>query len=105
MCHKALYDISVLVYVYVLLPKMKYCHKYIFSRRILTRLDHLPVFDDGVNYRALRVDIGRNVNVSVAAQVRGSPVQEEQSEALEVMVGGAASDGEARHAGENPNDR
>ena len=73
MSHKALYDISVLVYVYVLLPKMKYCHKYIFSRRILTRLNHLPVFDDGVNYRALRVDIGRNVNVSVAAQVRGSP--------------------------------
>ena len=58
-----------------------------------------PVFDDSVGHGALRVDEGRNVQVLVAAEVRGGAVQQQQGEALEVVVGGAAGDGEAGHAG------
>ena len=64
----------------------------------------LPVLDDGVDHRALGVDIGGDVQHLVAAEVRGGAVQEEQGEALEVMVGGAAGDGEAGHPGEDPHD-
>lgn len=64
----------------------------------------LPVLDDGVDHRALRVDIGGDVQHPVAAEVRGGAVQEEQGEALEVVVGGAAGDGEAGHPGEDPHD-
>ena len=63
-----------------------------------------PVFDDSVGHGALRVDEGRNVQVLVAAEVRGGAVQQQQGEALEVVVGGAAGDGEAGHAGQQPQD-
>ena len=63
-----------------------------------------PVFDDSVGHRALRVDEGRNVQVLVAAEVRGGAVQQQQGEALEVMVGGAACYWETGHPGEDPHD-
>ena len=57
-----------------------------------------------MDHRALGVDIGGDVQDPVAAEVRGGAVQEEQGEALEVAVGGAAGDGEAGHPGEDPHD-
>ena len=42
----------------------------------------LPVLDDSVDHRALGVDIGRDVQDPVAAEVRDGAVQQEQGEAL-----------------------
>ena len=64
----------------------------------------LPVLDDGVHDRALGVDVGGDVQDLVAAEVWGGAVQEEQGEALEVVVGGAAGDREPGHPGEDPHD-
>ena len=57
-----------------------------------------------MGHGALRVDEGRNVEVLVAAEVRGGAVQQQQGETLEVVVGGADRDGQTRHAGHQAQD-
>ena len=63
---------------------------------------HLPVFDDCVGDRALSQDVVWQVEMLVAGQVGRGPVQEQSSEALEVVVRGARGYGKAGQVGHQP---
>ena len=57
-----------------------------------------------MGHPALGVDVLRDLQVLVSGEVRVGSGEEEEDEALEVVVGGAGGDGKARHAGQNPHD-
>ena len=57
-----------------------------------------------MSHPTLRVDVLRDLQVLVPREVRVGSSEEEEDEALEVVVGGAGGDGKARHPGENPHD-
>ena len=57
-----------------------------------------------MSHPALRVDVFRYLEVLVPRQVWICSRQEEEHEALEVVVGGTGGDGETGHPGEDPHD-
>ena len=57
-----------------------------------------------MSHPTLRVDVFRYLKVLVPRQVWICSRQEEEHEALEVVVGGTGGDGETGHPGEDPHD-
>ena len=57
-----------------------------------------------MGHPALGVDVFWDLQVLVSGEVRVGSGEEEEDEALEVVVGGAGGDGQTRHAGEDPHD-